>query len=75
MTLTDSVPEIMRPPEAAELLRISVGRLAKMRLTGDSPEFVRAGRSILYTKEAIERWLADRVHRSTSDGGRDARAA
>ena len=61
--------ENMRPVDAAAYLTISVQRLAKMRLTGDSPPFCRVGRSIVYRKADIDSWLDANKRRSTSDAG------
>jgi hypothetical protein len=62
----------MRPVDAAAYLTISVQRLAKMRLTGDSPPFCRVGRSIVYRKADIDSWLDANKRRSTSDAGPEA---
>ena len=46
---------------------ISASTWNKRRLTGDGPEFVKVGRSVLYPVNAVDQWLAARVRRSTSD--------
>lgn len=61
---------IMRPPEAATYLTLSVQRLAKLRLEGTGTKFVKAGRSILYVRENLDEWLRARVRQSTSDPGK-----
>ena len=44
--------------------------LAKGVVTGDTPEFHKAGRIVLYTREALDRWALGKVSepvRSTSE--------
>ena len=65
----ESLPPVMRADEAAKALSLSPNRLAKMRIEGSSPAFIRAGRSILYTRVSLAEWLAANVRRSTSDTG------
>jgi hypothetical protein len=67
--MLDNFPPIMRPNQAAEALCLSVQRLAKLRFEGEGPEFYRAGRSILYSRQSLETWLAKRRFVSTSDPG------
>lgn len=57
----------MRVPDLVRYTGIPASSWAKRRLSGDTPEFVRVGRSILYSRSAVDDWLAKRRHRSTSD--------
>jgi c-di-AMP phosphodiesterase-like protein len=44
--------------------------LAKGVVTGDSPEYRKAGRIVLYTREALDNWALAKIggpQRSTSD--------
>lgn len=44
--------------------------LAKGAVTGDSPEFHKAGRIVLYTREALDKWALTKIgaaRKSTSD--------
>lgn len=59
----------MRPPSAAAKTGCSVQRLAKMRLDGTGPAYVKVGRSILYLPEDLDAWLQANRRRSTSDTG------
>ncbi len=60
----------MRAPEAAAYLGLSASTLAKMRLRGDGPQFIKAGpRVVLYDLNDIDEWLASRRRSSTSDAG------
>ena len=67
-------PAAMRPDSAASYLSLSMQRLAKMRLYGGGPVFLRAGRSILYRREDLDKWLVSLSRLSTSDTGVKANA-
>ena len=60
---------VMRPPEAARYLTLSVQRLAKLRLEGGGPRFAKIGRSVLYRRTDLDLWLQLRTRTSTSDKG------
>ena len=64
-----SLPPVMRASEAATLLKLSENRLAKLRISGDGPAFVKAGKNVRYTRESILQWLSANTRRSTSDSG------
>ena len=51
--------DLLTAPEAAEVLRTSTPALAAHRHRGTGPDFVRAGRRILYRRGAVESWLHD----------------
>jgi excisionase family DNA binding protein len=53
--------------EAAELLRLSVRTLERMRVSGTGPSYVKAGRSIRYREDHLDRWVEGRVVGSTSE--------
>jgi hypothetical protein len=61
------VPETLTPAEAAKILRISVSWLAKARMRGDGPPFIRVGRSIRYTLLALQQWMKSNQRLSTSE--------
>ena len=65
-------PAAMRPDIAAAYLSLSTQRLAKMRLFGGGPLFIKAGRSVLYRREDLDAWLASLSRHSTSDPGTKA---
>jgi hypothetical protein len=60
---------VLRPEQAAQYLTLSVQRLAKLRLEGGGPIFCKAGRTVLYRRDDLDRWLAARSRRSTCDSG------
>lgn len=53
--------------ETAEHIRMSQSWLAKARLSGEGPPFIKAGRTVLYDVEDVDLWMAERKRRSTSD--------
>ena len=71
----DNKLKFMRRREAASYLRERYGfgaerTLAKGAVTGDTPEFHKAGRLVLYTREALDTWALAKIgapQRSTSD--------
>src|SRR5262245_17430723 len=62
------INECMRSAAAAQYLGIAESTLNKSRLTGDGPPFVKVGsRSVVYRKADLDKFLEDRVRRSTSE--------
>jgi hypothetical protein len=61
-------PEYLNTTEAADLLRVAVSTLAKMRCIGlGGPAYIKVGRKVLYERAELASWLDARRHRSTSD--------
>jgi predicted DNA-binding transcriptional regulator AlpA len=59
---------LLRAPEAADYIRLSASTLAKMRLRGDGPRYIKAGmRIIAYQEDDLIAWLSARMRRSTSE--------
>lgn len=68
--MTDRPSRILRPLEAAQHLGLSVSTLAKRRIRGDKPEYVKISRKAVgYRLADLDDWLASCVRRSTSDLG------
>ena len=65
--------ELFDTIEAAQQLRVSRQTLAKWRLQGFGPRFIRCGRKILYRAEDIALWLNSRTATSTTEADFDAR--
>ncbi|PJI42630.1 MAG: DNA-binding protein [Rhizobium sp.] len=55
--------------QAASILNISPSTLAKMRLSGVSPRFVKLGRRVAYKPSDIEAWIEAQSYQSTSEYG------
>ncbi len=59
--------EYLTPPEAAQYLRISASTLAKLRVYGGGPPFIRIGRAVRYSRAELDAYMAARIARSTSE--------
>lgn len=58
---------LLTPREAAKLLKVSLSWLAKARMRGDGPPYIRVGRSIRYAEAALIQWMKSRQRLSTSE--------
>jgi predicted DNA-binding transcriptional regulator AlpA len=64
------LPRLLTPKQVAELLGLSTGTLAKMRMTGAGPVFLKRGVSVRYTEIAVREWVQTLpARRSTADAG------
>jgi excisionase family DNA binding protein len=61
--------EFLTPRETASLLRISESFLAKRRLDGSGPPFVKMGRAVRFRRSDVESWADAKLRKSTSDDG------
>ncbi|MAZ17622.1 MAG: excisionase [Ahrensia sp.] len=53
--------------EAAEVLGVSSSYLAKSRLTGEGPRFIKIGARVLYRPSDLDAWLSERSRSSTAE--------
>lgn len=60
-------PAALPPKGTSTYTGLTVGRLAKLRLTGDGPRFLKIGKSVLYLRADLDTWLASRARTSTSN--------
>ncbi|MBX3429958.1 MAG: helix-turn-helix domain-containing protein [Hyphomonadaceae bacterium] len=60
-----SPPALMEIDDVAELLHVSRSLLAKWRMSGKGPRFMKAGRRILYECGEVRRWLEAQQRSST----------
>lgn len=58
---------LLTPKEAAKVLKVSLSWLAKARMRGDGPPFIRVGRSVRYALTALLQWMRSRQRLSTSE--------
>jgi hypothetical protein len=58
---------LLTPKEASRLLRVSLSWLAKARMRGDGPPYMRIGRAIRYAEAALIQWMKSRQRLSTSE--------
>lgn len=58
---------LLTAPDAAKLLRVSLSWLAKARLRGHGPRFVKVGRSVRYPESFLREYIKIRTRSSTSE--------
>jgi len=72
MTVKFAIPafeKVYTPKETAACLKVSESFLAKKRVSGGGPKFIKMGRVVRYPDSAINEYAASRVRSSTSDTG------
>jgi hypothetical protein len=57
MLTLDGLPAFLTPAELAELMRTTTNSLSQDRYLGRGVKFVRAGRRILYSRDAVLAYL------------------
>jgi predicted DNA-binding transcriptional regulator AlpA len=62
-----ALPVVLTPKEAAHRLKLSASWLAKARMRGDGPLYIRVGRAIRYTEGALLQWMKSHTRTSTSE--------
>jgi len=62
-----AIEHLLTPKEAAESLRVSLSWLAKTRMRGDGPAFMKVGRAIRYSEGGLLQWMKSRQRFSTSE--------
>src|SRR3712207_4835936 len=70
----DPKPALLNARCAAAFLDLSPGTLAKWRVIGKGPSFVKLGSRVAYRTNDLEDWLRARVRISTTDPGYTARS-
>jgi excisionase family DNA binding protein len=58
---------LLTQDEAAELLRLSVRTVERLRVSGRGPKFLKAGKSVRYRECDLVAWVEARVVGSTSE--------
>jgi predicted DNA-binding transcriptional regulator AlpA len=67
-SMDNSPNSLLHNPEAAaKLLNVSMSWLAKARLSGTGPVFVKLGRSVRYPDRAIREFVRARTRMSTRE--------
>jgi predicted DNA-binding transcriptional regulator AlpA len=68
MKTPDTVPAaLLTAKDASAFLRLSASWLAKARMSGEGPPYIKMGRSIRYSQGALLQWMKSRQRMSTSD--------
>ena len=58
---------LFRPDEAGEYVGFTSGWLAKLRIYGGGPKFIKLGRKIRYARSDLDAWIASGRSASTSE--------
>ena len=64
---TTTLPLLLVPKEAAQRLKLSLSWLAKARMRGDGPPYIKVGRSVRYPEPGLLQWMKGRMRMSTSE--------
>jgi hypothetical protein len=57
----------LTPRETARILRVSTSWLAKRRMDGTGPPFIKLGRCIRYSEAALVHWMRSQQRLSTAE--------
>ena len=57
---------LLTPKDAARFLNLSVSWLAKRRLAGDGPAYIKMGGAVRYSHAALQQWMKGQQRMSTS---------
>jgi predicted DNA-binding transcriptional regulator AlpA len=58
---------LLTPKETAGRLKVSSSWLAKARMRGDGPPFIKIGRAVRYSEAALIQWMKSRQRVWTSE--------
>jgi len=64
---TFEIDPLLHPVQVAKLLGVSLSWLAKSRLHGTGPRFVKIGRAVRYVQSAVRDFILSRQRSSTSE--------
>lgn len=64
---TSTIDPLLHPREAARILNVSTSWLAKARLSGAGPRFVKIGRAVRYLESSLREYIRARMRGSTSE--------
>jgi predicted DNA-binding transcriptional regulator AlpA len=64
---SNEIDSLLHPVEVAKLLGVSRSWLAKSRLTGTGPRFIKIGRAVRYARSAVREFILSRQRHSTSE--------
>jgi predicted DNA-binding transcriptional regulator AlpA len=62
-----TIDPLLHPRDAAKMLNVSVSWLAKARLSGTGPRYVKIGRAVRYPESSIREFIKSRMRGSTSE--------
>ncbi len=59
--------ERLRVRDAADYVGLSISTLAKWRITGFGPRYIKAGARVLYDRADLDEWLVSRRRSNTAE--------
>jgi hypothetical protein len=59
--------KLLKPVAAGQFLGVSAHTLAKRRMTGEGPRFIKFGGAVRYDLKDLQEFVARHARRSTSD--------
>jgi predicted DNA-binding transcriptional regulator AlpA len=65
---TNEIDPLLHPAQVAKLLGVSSSWLAKSRLNGTGPRFIKIGRAVRYGQSAVRDFILSRQRTSTAEG-------
>jgi predicted DNA-binding transcriptional regulator AlpA len=65
---TNEIDPLLHPVQVAKLLGVSSSWLAKSRLNGTGPRFIKIGRAVRYARSAVRDFILSRQRTSTAEG-------
>jgi predicted DNA-binding transcriptional regulator AlpA len=66
----DIIYPLLHPGQVAKLLGVSDSWLAKSRLNGTGPRFIKIGRAVRYAMSAVREYILSQQRHSTTDESR-----
>ena len=63
----NTIDPLLHPEDVAKILKVSPSWLAKQRMAGTGPRFVKIGRSVRYPESAVREYIKARTRGSTSE--------
>jgi predicted DNA-binding transcriptional regulator AlpA len=65
--MSEEILKVLDTPNAARYVGLSTSTMAKMRVWGTSPVFLKLGRRVVYRLDDLDDWLSRKRRRSTSE--------
>jgi predicted DNA-binding transcriptional regulator AlpA len=66
-TKNNGTDPLLHTAQVAKLLSVSISWLAKSRLNGTGPRFIKVGRAVRYAQSAVGEFILSRQRLSTSE--------
>jgi predicted DNA-binding transcriptional regulator AlpA len=63
----NTLDPLLHPARVAKVLGVSLSWLAKARLSGTGPRFIKIGRAVRYAQSAVREYILSRQRNSTSE--------